>query len=186
MAADASLPYREPGIVVILVLTSFLLLLAVVNAAVDKLLYCGLLGQVLIGIAWGSPGAKWLSASAEETVVQLGYLGLVLLVYEGLSRVIISRASDVSGHCCEAVTTVFARRKERPRNVADDHQVGWELHSSLSKPISLSHPASLSLALLSLSVSHTRFKDCSMPPQCRLSRQVLHCAPPAWEPRSQC
>jgi hypothetical protein len=84
MAAEASLPYHEPGIVVILVLTSFLLLLNVLNAALDRLLYCGLLGQVLVGIAWGSPGAKWLSASVEETVVQLGYLGLILLVYEGM------------------------------------------------------------------------------------------------------
>jgi len=89
MAVDASqdaasLPYHEPGIVVILVLTSFLLLLNVVNAALDRVLYCGLLGQVLVGIAWGTPGAKWLSESLEETVVQLGYLGLILLVYEGL------------------------------------------------------------------------------------------------------
>jgi hypothetical protein len=81
----ASLSYHEPGIVVILVLTSFLLLLNLINAALDKLLYCGLLGQVLVGIAWGSPGAKWLSASLEETVVQFGYLGLILLVYEGIS-----------------------------------------------------------------------------------------------------
>jgi hypothetical protein len=79
----SSLPYHEPDIVTILVQTSFLLLLNIVNAALDKLLYCGLLGQVLIGIAWGSPGAKWLSVHAEETIVQLGYLGLILLVYEG-------------------------------------------------------------------------------------------------------
>ncbi|KAH6866443.1 Sodium/hydrogen exchanger family-domain-containing protein [Alternaria rosae] len=88
MAVDASqdaasLPYHEPGIVVILVLTSFLILLNVVNAALDRVLYCGLLGQVLVGIAWGTPGAKWLSESLEEMVVQLGYLGLILLVYEG-------------------------------------------------------------------------------------------------------
>ncbi|KAB2100354.1 hypothetical protein AG0111_0g11603 [Alternaria gaisen] len=88
MAVDASqdaasLPYHELGIVVILVLASFLLLLNVVNAALDRVLYCGLLGQVLVGIAWGTPGAKWLSESLEETVVQLGYLGLILLVYEG-------------------------------------------------------------------------------------------------------
>ncbi|UPX12476.1 uncharacterized protein EKO05_0003022 [Ascochyta rabiei] len=79
----ASLPYHEPGIVVILVLTSFLLLLNVINAALDKVLYCGLLGQVLIGIAWGTPGAKWLSTQVEEVIVQLGYLGLILLVYDG-------------------------------------------------------------------------------------------------------
>ncbi|KAF1942040.1 Sodium/hydrogen exchanger [Clathrospora elynae] len=88
MAADvseiaASLPYHEPAIVNILVLTSLLLLLNVINVALDRVLYCGLLGQVLIGIAWGTPGAKWLSVSMEETIVQLGYLGLILLVYEG-------------------------------------------------------------------------------------------------------
>lgn len=90
MAADiasenlASLPYHEPGIQTILVLVSFLLLLNVINAALDKVLYCGLLGQVLVGIAWGTPGLKWLSTEVEEVIVQLGYLGLVLLVYEGL------------------------------------------------------------------------------------------------------
>lgn len=80
----SSLPYHEPGIVTILVLTSFLLLLNILNVALDRLLYCGLLGQVLIGIAWGTPGAKWLSVSLEEAIVQLGYLGLILLVYEGV------------------------------------------------------------------------------------------------------
>ncbi|KAF2630339.1 Sodium/hydrogen exchanger [Macroventuria anomochaeta] len=79
----ASLPYHEPGIVLILVFSSFLLLLNVINAILDGVLYCGLLGQVLIGIAWGTPGAKWLSAEVEENLVQLGYLGLILLVYEG-------------------------------------------------------------------------------------------------------
>lgn len=85
----ASLPYHEPGIVVILVLTSLLLLLNVINAALDKILYCGLLGQVLVGIAWGTPGARWLSIEVEQVIVQLGYLGLILLVYEGAYRVIV-------------------------------------------------------------------------------------------------
>ena len=82
----ASLPYHEPGIITILILVSFLLLLNVVNAALDRVLYCGLLGQVLIGIAWGTPGAKWLSPEVEEVIVQLGYIGLILLVYEGASH----------------------------------------------------------------------------------------------------
>ncbi|KAJ8117056.1 hypothetical protein OPT61_g1652 [Boeremia exigua] len=80
---SASRPYHEPGIETLLILVSFLLLLNVVNAALDRVLYCGLLGQVLIGIAWGTPGAKWLSTEVEEVVVQLGYLGLILLVFEG-------------------------------------------------------------------------------------------------------
>lgn len=78
-----SLPYHEPGIVTILVQASFLLLLNVINAALDRVLYCGLLGQVLMGIAWGMPGTRWLEVGVQEVVVELGYLGLVLLVYEG-------------------------------------------------------------------------------------------------------
>ncbi|KAL5121720.1 hypothetical protein ACEQ8H_000407 [Pleosporales sp. CAS-2024a] len=82
-ARTRSLPYHEPDLVTILVHASFLLLLHVAHAALDKVLYCGLLGQLVIGMAWGPPGAKWLTASVEEAVVQLGYLGLLLLVYQG-------------------------------------------------------------------------------------------------------
>jgi hypothetical protein len=78
-----SLPYHEPEIVTILVQTSFLLLLNIINSALDRVLYCGLLGQVLVGIVWGTPAAKLLSTNVEEAIVQLGYLGLILLVFEG-------------------------------------------------------------------------------------------------------
>ncbi|KAH7360618.1 Sodium/hydrogen exchanger family-domain-containing protein [Rhexocercosporidium sp. MPI-PUGE-AT-0058] len=77
------LPYHEPGIVTILIQTSLLLTLNIVNTIFDHLLFCGLLGQVFIGVAWGTPGAKWLPAETEHVIVQLGYLGLILLVYEG-------------------------------------------------------------------------------------------------------
>jgi len=79
----ASLPYHEPGIVTILVIASFLLLLNAINYALDKIVYCGLVGQMFIGIAWGIPGANWLSADLQHSIVQLGYLGLILIVYEG-------------------------------------------------------------------------------------------------------
>ena len=83
MASVPSLPYHEPGIADILILTSFLLLLNIINTTLDRVLYCGLLGQVLVGIAWGTPGGKWLSMDVEKAMVQLGYFGLLLLVYEG-------------------------------------------------------------------------------------------------------
>lgn len=83
---SASLPYHEPAIVTILIQASFLLVLSAVNHVLDNLLYCGLVGQLLIGIAWGTPGAKWLPNEVETVIVQLGYLGLILLVYEGISR----------------------------------------------------------------------------------------------------
>lgn len=79
----ASLPYEEPRVVTILIESSFILLLNVISFILDRTLYCGLLGQVLIGITWGTPGAKWISYNAEEAVVHLGYIGLIFLVYKG-------------------------------------------------------------------------------------------------------
>lgn len=81
---ESSLPYHEPSITTIVILTGFLLLLNIINFGLDRLVYCGLIGQVFLGIAWGTPGAKWLSHEIEVAVVQLGYIGLILLVYEGL------------------------------------------------------------------------------------------------------
>lgn len=81
--AEHALAYHEPNIVTILVLTSFLLLLNLVGYALDKVIYCGLLGQLFIGVAWGTPGGHWLSTATQEVFVQLGYLGLILLVFEG-------------------------------------------------------------------------------------------------------
>ncbi|KAI2780460.1 Sodium/hydrogen exchanger family-domain-containing protein [Daldinia loculata] len=78
-----SLPYHEPSIIQLLVLSSFLLALNAIDAVLDRALYCGLVGQVLIGVAWGAPGGNWLTSELQVTIVQLGYLGLVLLVFEG-------------------------------------------------------------------------------------------------------
>jgi hypothetical protein len=77
------LPYHEPGIVTILIQSSFLFVLNIVSTIFDKLIFCGLLGQVFIGVAWGTPGGQLLSQEVEGVVVQFGYLGLILLVYEG-------------------------------------------------------------------------------------------------------
>ena len=82
-AAVAALPYQEPSISTILILSSFLILLNIINHVLDRLIYCGLIGQVLIGVAFGTPGTKWLHVGTEQIIVQLGYLGLILLVYDG-------------------------------------------------------------------------------------------------------
>ena len=79
----AALPYQDPPIKTILILSSFLLLLNAINHVLDNLIYCGLVGQVLIGVAFGTPGTRWLDKGVEQAIVQLGYLGLILLVYEG-------------------------------------------------------------------------------------------------------
>ena len=82
----ASLPYHEPGIVTILIISSFLLLLNAVNYVLERIVYCGLVGQLFIGIGWGVPGANWLSAELQDSIVQLGYIGLILIVYEGRNK----------------------------------------------------------------------------------------------------
>jgi hypothetical protein len=81
---ERALPYGEPGIITILILSSFLYLLNVINAILDRWIYCGLLGQVFIGVAWGTPGTRWLAKTTQDVFTQLGYLGLLLLVYEGM------------------------------------------------------------------------------------------------------
>lgn len=79
------LPYTEPDITVILSLTSFIILLNFSRYILDRLLYCGIIGQILIGIIWGLPvgGTSWLSHGNQETIQALGYLGLIGLVFEG-------------------------------------------------------------------------------------------------------
>lgn len=87
MPSLAALPYEEPGIVTIMIQASFLLFLNVANFVLNRLVYCGLLGQIFIGIGYGTPGAHWLPLEAEHVITQLGYLGLILIVYEGKSRI---------------------------------------------------------------------------------------------------
>ncbi|OJK02382.1 hypothetical protein ASPACDRAFT_41206 [Aspergillus aculeatus ATCC 16872] len=82
-STETAFAYEEPSVHIILNQSGFLLVLNLVNVCLDKLLYCGLIGQLFIGILWGTPGAKWLSDDAETVIQQLGYLGLILLVYEG-------------------------------------------------------------------------------------------------------
>lgn len=51
----------------------------------NRLLYCGIIGEILIGIIWGLPvgGTTWLTDGMQETIQAFGYLGLIGLVFEG-------------------------------------------------------------------------------------------------------
>jgi Kef-type K+ transport system membrane component KefB len=80
---QASLAYHEPSMRSIIIMSGFLLVLNIFNVILDKLLYCGLIGQLFIGILWGSPGANWLDQELQKVIQILGYLGLIMLVYEG-------------------------------------------------------------------------------------------------------
>lgn len=79
------LAYEEPGIATLLSLASFLILLNGVRYLLDHLFYCGLIGEILIGVIWGLPvgGTSWLSLGTQHTIQAFGYLGLISLVFEG-------------------------------------------------------------------------------------------------------
>lgn len=81
--SEAAFAYHEPSIITVLSYTGFLLTLNIANSCLDKLLYCGLIGQLFIGILWGTPGAQWFGQETERVIQQIGYLGLILLIYEG-------------------------------------------------------------------------------------------------------
>jgi Kef-type K+ transport system membrane component KefB len=81
--SEAAFAYHEPSIKTVLNYTGLLLILNIANTCLDKLLYCGLIGQLFIGVIWGTPGAQWLDQETERVIQQIGYLGLILLIYEG-------------------------------------------------------------------------------------------------------
>lgn len=75
--------YEEPTLPVLLTLSSFLYLLQVSRYIADYLLSAGLLGEIALGIIYGSPLSGILDHSWEETWLVVGYWGLVLIVFEG-------------------------------------------------------------------------------------------------------
>ena len=79
----AVVEYEEPSLIRLLVLTSFLYLLTVVKVLADYLLYAGLVAQIALGIVYGAPLANILPVSWQSTFTDLGYLGLILVVFEG-------------------------------------------------------------------------------------------------------
>ncbi|KAI0009195.1 hypothetical protein F4779DRAFT_386840 [Xylariaceae sp. FL0662B] len=79
-ASPSSLPYHEPSIVELLVLSSFSLALNAVNAVLDRALYCGLVGQVLVGTRLG---AVLSTAALMDDVVGLVMVRVVSELGEG-------------------------------------------------------------------------------------------------------
>ncbi|RAQ62101.1 Na+/H+ antiporter [Aspergillus flavus] len=107
--SETAFAYHEPAISTILNQTGFLLVLNLVNVCLDKLVYCGLIGQLFIGILWGTPGAKWLTRDMETVIQQLGYLGLIMLVYEGgLSTSLSSLKANLLLSLAVAITGICA------------------------------------------------------------------------------
>ncbi|EKM59034.1 uncharacterized protein PHACADRAFT_25162 [Phanerochaete carnosa HHB-10118-sp] len=82
-ADDDSFPYREPGVIELLVLSSFLFLLNVVRVVADHFLHAGIIAEIILGMVYGEPIAGILPTDWEGTFTVLGYLGLIGIVFEG-------------------------------------------------------------------------------------------------------
>ncbi|BGO99026.1 hypothetical protein RTG_00546 [Rhodotorula toruloides ATCC 204091] len=82
LTAAGTVPYHEPPFTSLAVLISFLFLANVARGIANKVLYAGLLGEIAVGVIFG-PVAKILDTEWEETFVAVGYIGLVLIVFEG-------------------------------------------------------------------------------------------------------
>lgn len=79
----ASWTYHEPSPLPLTVLIGFLILLPISGAIAQRVLSAALLGQILVGVIFGTPVGGWLERSWEDAWVALGYIGLLGLVFEG-------------------------------------------------------------------------------------------------------
>jgi Kef-type K+ transport system membrane component KefB len=75
--------YEEPHTAPLLILASYLWILNLSRWVFQYLVGAGLLGEILMGMIWGSPLAGWLQIEWQSTFVVLGYIGLLLIVFEG-------------------------------------------------------------------------------------------------------
>ncbi|KAE8166069.1 Cation/H+ exchanger [Aspergillus tamarii] len=83
MMAGGFLPYHEPGIVEILIIISFFFFLSLAEWVSAKVLRAGIIGQIAVGIIYGVPLANILESNWQQTFLALGYVGLILIIFEG-------------------------------------------------------------------------------------------------------
>ncbi|KAJ4336006.1 hypothetical protein N0V87_005727 [Didymella glomerata] len=77
------LQYHEPTIVDILILISFFGFLGLAEYISSKAIRAGIIGPIIVGIIYGEPLANILHDVWQETFLYLGYIGLILIIFEG-------------------------------------------------------------------------------------------------------
>jgi hypothetical protein len=85
MSSSDAFPYQEPSQAHLLVLSSFLVLVNWARVVAQTCLGAGLLGEIAVGVIYGTPLADILGHDWQLTITDLGYIGLVLLVMHGAS-----------------------------------------------------------------------------------------------------
>ncbi|OJJ33575.1 hypothetical protein ASPWEDRAFT_30637 [Aspergillus wentii DTO 134E9] len=81
--AGGFLPYHEPEIVEILVIISFFFILSLAESVSAKIIRAGIIGPIAVGIVYGTPLADILEEGWQKTFLALGYVGLILIIFQG-------------------------------------------------------------------------------------------------------
>ncbi|GAB1734662.1 hypothetical protein NU195Hw_g912t1 [Hortaea werneckii] len=102
------LQYHEPTIVEILIIISFFTFLWLAEYVSSKVIRAGIIGPIAIGIIYGKPLANILERTWQETFLYLGYIGLILIIFEGglTARMDLLKA-NFSLSVCAAATGVI-------------------------------------------------------------------------------
>lgn len=72
-------------VVEILIIISFFFILSLAEWASAKIIRAGIIGHIAVGIIYGKPLADILEADWQKTFLSLGYVGLILIIFEGMS-----------------------------------------------------------------------------------------------------
>ena len=71
------------SVVDILILVSFFTFLGLAEYISSKVIRAGIIGPIVVGIIYGEPLANILHHVWQETFLYLGYIGLILIIFEG-------------------------------------------------------------------------------------------------------
>ncbi|KAI5892516.1 Sodium/hydrogen exchanger [Schizophyllum commune H4-8] len=74
--------YEAPSVPTLLTLSSFLYLNSAASSLFDRLIHANLLGPLFVGIIYGPQVANILPSDALTTFINVGYIGLLLIVFE--------------------------------------------------------------------------------------------------------
>lgn len=76
---------RSIAVVDILIILSFFFFLSLAEWFSAKIIRAGIIGQIAVGIIYGEPLANILKGPWQETFLAVGYIGLILIIFEGMS-----------------------------------------------------------------------------------------------------
>lgn len=93
----SALAYNEPAITQLLILSSFIYLLNVIREACN-VLHAGIVGEFFLGIIYGTPLTSILPIEWEETMSVFGYIGLILILFEGKCTYNLLPTTSISSH----------------------------------------------------------------------------------------